>query len=124
MGTLLASMTERYTWLREAAVATLLASGGSLCLEAVRLGTIGTTMPLALLVILATLAVVVIAALPPQVTPPLRAWQLLAFGWIAAMAGVAVVALLRHATPYALLIGVLAAAAAWSSCIALWLRKK
>jgi len=115
-------MTERYTWLREAAVATLLASVGSLCLEAIRPGTIGTTLPLALPVTLAVLAATVLAVLPQRITLPLRAWQLLAFGWIAAMAGVAVVALLRHATPYSLLIGVLAAAAAWCSCIALWLR--
>jgi hypothetical protein len=115
-------MTERYTWLREAAVATLLASVGSLCLEAIRPGTIGTTVPLALPVILAALAAATIAALPPRIISPLRAWQLLAFGWIAAMAGVAVVALLRHTTPYALIIGVLAAAAVWCGCLALWLR--
>lgn len=117
------SVTERHAWLREAAVAALLASGGALVLEAIRPGVVGSTLPLAAPVALAVLAAAVVAALPPRETPPLRAWQLLAFGWLAAAAGLSVAAILRHATPYALLLGVLAAAAAWSACTALWLRR-
>ncbi len=115
-------MTERYTWLREAAVASLLASTGALALESVRPGVVGSTLPLALPVAVAVLAAAALAALPPRATPALRAWQLLAFGWIAAAAGLSVAAILRHATPFSLPLGVLAAAAAWSACTALWLR--
>ncbi len=116
-------MTERLPWLREAAVAALLASSGALALESLRPGVVGSTLPLAAPVALAVLAAAAVAALPPRATPPLRAWQLLAFGWIAAAAGLSVAAILRHGTPFYLPLGVLASAAAWSACTALWLRR-
>lgn len=117
-------MTERLAWLREAAVAALLASVGALGLEAARPGVVGSTVPLAAPVALAALASAAIAALPPRLAPPLRVWQMLAFGWMAAAAGVSVAVTLRHATPYYPLLGILTAAAAWSACTALWVNSK
>lgn len=118
----MAAMIRGFSWLRDAAAAALFASVGTLALEAIRPGTVGSTLPLALPVSAAVLASVAIAALPPRPAPPLRAWQMLAFGWVAATAGLAVAAVLRHSTEYALPLGALAAAAVWGACAALWLR--
>lgn len=117
-------MSNVVAWLREAALAALLASAGALAMEAAKPGSASATVPLGAVVALCAVAAAALAALPPPAAARrLNAWQLLAFGWLSAAVGIATVALLRHATDYALPLGALAAAAAWAACAALWLRQ-